>query len=470
MTLYAVLRRAAGTALGWYYGDVVAQGREHLPSTGAVLLVANHPNALVDAMLVGASVPRRVLLTAKATLFEQPALAAALRAVGVVPLRRARDEQLALSIAASESSAAPSVTRNADAFQAVTAALAKGAAVLVFPEGISHDAPALAPLKTGAARMVLMAFATGVTPLSIVPVGLVYEEKERPRSRVLVRFGAAIEVGAWLSAHEADASALTAEIDAGLRQVTLNFATAERAQRAIRLARTLDAIAREGPPLARPRELAPESDLARRIDAAYDALDAAPHDVIQRADTFIAATEAFERRLREHGVALSELRLSPLVRHGARFALRESLLVLLGAPAALVDRIAHDIPVRTARAFARRSLATDPSRDQPAMRTMLLAMTLLPLWYAVLGGLLAYWFGWRVAVLALGVMALSASTALAQRDRLSRSYRRARTYLALRAHPELRAAALAEAGQLLQEAQALELLLHPRSAVGAPGR
>src|SRR6476661_3208396 len=90
--LYGMLRAASRVALSWYYSDVIIQGRERIPPSGPVLIVANHPNALVDALLVGTTVDRHVMLTAKATLFENKALVPLLSAVGVVPLRRAKDE------------------------------------------------------------------------------------------------------------------------------------------------------------------------------------------------------------------------------------------------------------------------------------------------------------------------------------------------------------------------------------------
>jgi len=456
--LYRILRHVARTALGWYYADVVVEGREQLPRAGPLLLVANHPNALVDAMLVGVAMPRRVLLTAKATLFEQPLLAALLRMVGVVPLRRATDERSAAP------SASPSATRNADAFQMITGALAGDGAVLVFPEGISHDAPAIATLRTGAARMALMAHGAGVRALHVAAVGLIYEEKERPRSRVLVRIGEPLDVDRWLATQGGDAAALTVELSERLRRVTLNFATADRARRAVRLARTLGAVAGEVPPLHHPRPLGPEADLAHRIDGDIDAMAVAPGPVVKRADAFIAWSAAFERRLAAHGVALSELRVSPRVRHGAWFVLRETMLLVLAFPVALIDRLAHDMPVRLARAAALRSLATDPSRDQPAMRTILLATGLLVLWYAAIGVTIARWAGTGAAFIALTVMVLSASAELTLRDHVNRAWRRARSYLALRADPAFRSTMLTEASLLLDEAQALERALLTTSA------
>jgi hypothetical protein len=306
--------------------------------------------------------------------------------------------------------------------------------------------------------MAMMAHDAGVA-LRVVAIGLIYEEKERPRSRVLVRIGEPLDVEGWLASHGRDVAALTAEIDRRLRHVTLNFASADRARRAVQLARTIDAAVSEVPPLDRPRPLGVEADLARRVEAASDALAVAPASVVQRADAFIARSDALEHQLATYGIALTELRVSPRVRHGAWFVLRESAVLLLALPVALVDRVAHDLPVRLARAIARRSLTSDPSRDQPAMRTILLAAGLLLVWYLIIGLALDHWLGLGVALATIVVMLLSASTELALRDHVSRAWRRARSYLALRSHPALRTKALAEADRLLEEARALEVAL-----------
>ena len=67
-------------------------------ATRPLLLVVNHPNALVDALLVGWAMPRRVVLTAKATLFARSVRSRALLAwVGVVPLVRSSDVRASAS-------------------------------------------------------------------------------------------------------------------------------------------------------------------------------------------------------------------------------------------------------------------------------------------------------------------------------------------------------------------------------------
>ncbi len=443
--LYETLRAAARVALHWYYSDVVVQGRGRIPAHGAVLVTANHPNALVDALLVGTTVDRRVLLTAKATLFANPALSMLLSAVGVVPLRRAKDE------------ASAGQSRNELAFQRVTDALRREGVVLIFPEGISHDEPALAPIKTGAARMALEARDAGVRGLRVLPVGLVFEEKERPRSRVLVRVGEPLDVDAWSAEHpSADAAHLTHEINAKLREVTLNFATSERARRAVRLAATLAAIASEPSDLGDESAFALETDIAARVERATTALKGASPALGDAVDRLIARLAALEELLRVRGASLSDARISLRKRHGLRFVARESILVSLALPVAVLGRAMHWLPIQLARRLAVRSLHHDSSKDQPAMRTIILGLGFVLAWYGMQAALVAAWLGIVSAMLWLAVIFVAARVDLMLVDRMHRAWRRARTYLALRGDAQLRSQLLTEIDELLADALSLE--------------
>ena len=46
--VYALLRAAAGIALRWFYRDIQVVGAERVPRDRPLLVVVNHPNALVD--------------------------------------------------------------------------------------------------------------------------------------------------------------------------------------------------------------------------------------------------------------------------------------------------------------------------------------------------------------------------------------------------------------------------------------
>ncbi|MEP6962586.1 MAG: 1-acyl-sn-glycerol-3-phosphate acyltransferase, partial [Acidobacteriota bacterium] len=188
-------------------------GRERIPVQGPVLLAASHHNALVDCLIAGWIIPRRLTITAKATLMDNAFLAWLLPAVGVVPLRRASDER------AAKSSGDVSKTRNTNAFKSLLNALSDGRMVLIFPEGKSHSEPALAPLKTGIARIALEARdVRGIFGLQINPLGLSFEDKANPGTAVLAEFGEPIlmdEIGSI------DVASLTQLIEERLAAVSL---------------------------------------------------------------------------------------------------------------------------------------------------------------------------------------------------------------------------------------------------------
>ena len=187
--IYRLFRWFTGIALHWFYSSIEIIGRERIPANGPVILAASHHNALVDALIAGWIAPRRVTLTAKATLTDNVLLRWLFRLVGVVPLRRAKDET------AKTEGATPDVQRNASAFIYILDVLEKGGMILIFPEGISHSNPELAPLKTGASRIALEARdKRAVGNLQIIPLGLNFEDKGNPGTAVLAEVGEPISL------------------------------------------------------------------------------------------------------------------------------------------------------------------------------------------------------------------------------------------------------------------------------------
>ena len=140
--------------------------RKEFPQQGPLLIAVNHQNALVDSLIVGWVVPRRIAMTAKATLADNPLIAFLFRILHVVPLRRVSDE-------ARKSDGFPlDRSRNREAFREIISLLAQGGAVLIFPEGKSHNEFGLEPLKTGLARLALQARDERHQGHPILPLGL----------------------------------------------------------------------------------------------------------------------------------------------------------------------------------------------------------------------------------------------------------------------------------------------------------
>jgi hypothetical protein len=109
-------------------------------------------------------------------------------------------------------------TRNVGAFKQLLTVLRKSGAVLIFPEGKSHNENGLEPLKTGLARLALEARTeSSVEGLKILPLGLVFEDKGTPGTLAAAHVGEAIDMDVWAGN---DHVALTREIADRLRSVS----------------------------------------------------------------------------------------------------------------------------------------------------------------------------------------------------------------------------------------------------------
>jgi 1-acyl-sn-glycerol-3-phosphate acyltransferase len=427
--LYTLVRAIAGVALRWYYRDVQIEGLDRIPREGPLLIVVNHPNALVDALLVIRHVPRRVLLTAKGTLFANPIARVLLGWMGVVPLHRASDAERAGMRA--------DPARNRGSFRAVVTALQRGDAVMIFPEGKSHDEPTLAPLKSGAARMALEASTQPAAPgLTILPIGLSFERKDEPRTRVLVRVGAPLEMAPWIRPERGAADALTSEIDSRLRAVTLNYESTDDAARVLRVASVIAALFGDVPDIGRvDRSFGEEATIARRLDEITRHLASASPDVRAHADALLGRMDAAKELAAKHGVLLEDVFIPLDVHAGARFVVREAWWLVVGGPFAIWGRVNHWLPFRAARVVALRSVET---AADPAMRTVLAGASFLVITYLVQTSLVAAVWGAGVALAYLVSLPLTADVNFYLSERLRRAMRRAHAYLLFRRDPALR--------------------------------
>lgn len=456
--LYETFRPIASVALRWYYRSVSVAGRSKVPRTGPVFFAVNHPNALVDALVVATVMPRRVGFTAKSTIFAHPVLSVFLRAVGVVPLKRAADMTKAAAVESATASAIDPA-RNADAFRAVSAAMAEGKAIVVFPEGISHDAPHLAPLRTGLARMALLARASmDVRGIQIIPVGLLFERKEEPRSRVLVQIGEPIDVDALASGTQS-VEALTRLIGERLAAVTLNFETPEDAARIEVISETMAALLEPvttlgsgGPPLSSVLAISRRAERVRQRLAGE-----APAEFRELVAEFESRLERFRARLREENIAVADLLIDVGRTPGARFAVREASLAAFLTPIAWWGRLTHFVPLRIARWLAVRNAR---NRDEPAMNTIVIGLGLVLASYAVQTALVWWLVSAKWAIVFLATLVPSASSDLRYGDRVERRTQRMRTFLRFREQPALRQELLAEADWLRQRAGVIEARQH----------
>ena len=170
---YPILRLVARFWLWFLFKRVDVRHPERVPEAGPVMLCINHPNNLIDSLLVGAVITRKVHYLATAALFRHPLMRRVLLAAGAIPVYRKQD-------------GAPSTNnRNADTFAACHAAFDQGRLIAIYPEGTTHAEARVQRIKTGAARIALAYEAEHPGALSVIPVGLSFEARKSFKGRVL---------------------------------------------------------------------------------------------------------------------------------------------------------------------------------------------------------------------------------------------------------------------------------------------
>jgi glycerol-3-phosphate O-acyltransferase / dihydroxyacetone phosphate acyltransferase len=371
------------------YHRLTVAGRA-VPQTGPVLIVANHPNSLIDPAVVAGVACRPVRFLAKHTLFRGEFVSWIVRGAGSIPVYRQAD-------------GAGLMHQNQDAFESVFEALATGSAVGIFPEGLSHSESHLAPLKTGAARVALGAAHRLGSSFPIVPIGLTFERRDAFRSPGLVVIGSPVEWDDLASAGTADVGAtqeLTRRIDSALRLVTVNL---ER------------------------WEDAPLVHMAEAVFAVESAADPRPHARILRLKEITdrlselrsrggGAWETLARELTRHERILRKLRMRPAdlqqrpgIAAVARWTGRTVPLIgFLGIFVVAIGSALFWPPYKLVGMVVARAR---PVRDVRSTYKLIVGVVLFTLWWALLIAAAWWWQGWIAAAgVAVGLPLLGVLT------------------------------------------------------------
>ena len=373
-----------------YYYRIFITHRERIPSEGPILLVANHANSLLDAVIVGKTAGRPVHFLAKAPLFSIPIFGPALQALGMLPAYRATDD--------------PSQTgRNVGTIEESARCLARGEAVGIFPEGKSHDLPRIEQVRSGAARIALQGLRDSAEQTCIVPLGINYERKDRFRSAVWVNVGEPIAMQSWRAAAQEDERKavrnLTNEIGDRLKQVVTHLSEPD-SEPLLQDLEHLHPPAKKRDPLARLQQ-------RKRIADAINYFFATDRDKADRSAWL----------LRHHHEGLEAVGLnvsSDFLRYRGVVLVTRLLLkavwVLIGFALALPGTLHHLIPFLITRVLARQVQA--PGRSTVALSRLLVGVPIYAMWYfaawsqiATRTSSLVAWL-WTAAMPVAGIFAL----------------------------------------------------------------
>ncbi len=408
---YALVRALARLLLGLFYQRIDVVGVEQVPPRGGLIVAANHHNSLVDAMLLLAFVPRRLRTLANAPLFGHPLVGPFLRLVGALPVHRRQE-------------AGDDPARNAALFAATSETLRSGGAILIFPEGRTQPEPVLLELRTGAARMLLAAEeGGGPTPVTLLPVGLVFEQPGRFRDgRALVLVGEPVATRDLLPGTDVAP-------DQAVRTLTSRLADALRVRILEADDRRTLCLVRFTEDLWRAETAAARAHEAERVAWLQAAIRT--HRVLSvreplRLAALRSGIESLAGEMEHAGLQHAQLDRTYALGLVSRFALAEGFALLVGAPLALLGIACHLVPYQATAAVVRRLRRGE---EEEATDKLFAGLILYPLaWSAEAWIVGAFAGGAALAVFLLALLP-SGFFALAWHERLERVRREARAFL-----------------------------------------
>ena len=437
---YRGVRGLIRLLLWLFYRRIDVVGRERIPETGAVIVAANHHNALVDAMLIMATIPRPITVLAKAPLFRNPLIGPPLWMIGAVPVHRRAE-------------AGDDPRRNDEMFAAAIEALRAGGVILIFPEGRSQPQPILMPLRTGAARLLLGAERSpgGATRVTLLPVGMVFHDPGTFRSAaVQLTIGTPVATADLLAAHRDQPEEAVRAITARLTDAIGSRIVEAEDQYSLELLSVLERAWLEE--AARRGQRAPAGDTAEQALAWKQR--------VMRAGRYLAAREAhriaelrhrielYRSHLDEVGITSEQLGQPYTVGLVVSYVVKNVLWLALGLPLALWGIVSHAVPYWLTGPIVK---WLGQTAEEEATDKMAVGLVIYPLLWAVEG-----WLVWRLAgrgslVVFLLLILPSGLLALVWRERLGRFMRQARAFVWFLADRDLHRRLLEERRALVAE-------------------
>lgn len=165
------------SSLFFYAKRIRVSGKHNIPKKGAVLFMVNHPNGMLDPLVIAVNNPRILHFLVQAAAFKNPTVKKFLGTLNLMPIYRMRDGVRGLG-------------RNQQVFEKCYSIFKKQGTLMIFPEGTHDRRRTVRTLSKGFSRIVFGAIEKYPDlNIHVIPVGLTYQNSTVFPSNISLHYG-----------------------------------------------------------------------------------------------------------------------------------------------------------------------------------------------------------------------------------------------------------------------------------------
>jgi 1-acyl-sn-glycerol-3-phosphate acyltransferase len=184
LLFYRIIKILARCSLLFFFRKKIVCGVPLSQLKGPAIIAANHPNSLMDAIVIGCMCKQRVHFTIRSDMFRNRLFKFLLTRLNGIPVYRLSEEK-------------DKMRENFTTIQRCKEILKQKGIIIIFAEGYTLHDWQLKPLKSGISKIVMHAISDSYLKhkLAVVPVGLTYSDYHHPAKTIIIQSGNSIYPG-----------------------------------------------------------------------------------------------------------------------------------------------------------------------------------------------------------------------------------------------------------------------------------